>query len=301
MGAGPGRHQPDSRRCQDAVRRSGGEGEGRGQQQVLDGLARLGGAAQLGTVGGEALAQLGLGVRDVGGTEALGDPGGLVEVGVAAVLVEGGAAVDGVCPEEAVDLGDVDPAQQVRVGGGVRRAVGHLAGHPAVDRAHDVDRLLGVLLVTEGRHGEEATGAVEATPHVTAVAGVLRDRPHRRRVQRLQEQGAHAADEHGGVAVHLGDRAAGLEPARAPRVRGSGRGAAHPSGPATRWNRASPSWSRSLITPRPYVDPVTPTVAGSEAAATGGWSRAPGEGSTKPVSQAQTAAVGLRRRSRPRC
>ena len=37
--------------------------------------------------------------------------------------------------QEAVDLGGVHPAEQVRVGGGVRRAVGHRAG----------DRLVGAL------------------------------------------------------------------------------------------------------------------------------------------------------------
>ena len=48
-------------------------------------------------------------------------------------------------PQEAVDLGHVHPAQQVRVGGGVRRAVGQLADDPLVDPADDVDRLLRVL------------------------------------------------------------------------------------------------------------------------------------------------------------
>ena len=63
-----------------------------------------------------------------------GDLGGLRDVLVAAGLVERPLAVDGVGPQEAVDLGDVHPPQQVRVRGGVRRAVRHLADDPLVDR-----------------------------------------------------------------------------------------------------------------------------------------------------------------------
>jgi len=43
---------------------------------------------------------------------------------------------------------------------------------------------------------------------------VLRDRDHRERVQRLQQQRPEAADEHRGVAVHPPDGAVVREPAR---------------------------------------------------------------------------------------
>ena len=139
--------------------------------------------------------------------------------------------------EEAVDLGDVHPLQEVRVGGGVRRPVRHGADDPLVDRADDVDRLLGVLGGAEGRHREEPAGAREPAPDVAAVAGVLSHRRHRLRVERLQQHRPETAHEHRRVAVDARDRAAGLEPARAWRVRWirsrcSGPAARRPAGTA---------------------------------------------------------------------
>ena len=117
-----------------------------------------------------------------------------------------------------MDLGDVHPLEQVRVGGGVRRAVGHGADDALVDGADHVDRLLGVLGRAERGHREEPRRAGEAAPDVAAVAGVLGDGGHRLRVQGLEEDRAEPADVHRRVAVHAGDRAAGGEPARPRRA-----------------------------------------------------------------------------------
>ena len=77
--------------------------------------------------------------------------------------------------------------EQVRVVGVVRRAVGHRAVHAVVDRADDVDRLLGVLGGAERGDREVAAGPGEPAPHVAAVARVLGDRGHRLRLHRLEQ------------------------------------------------------------------------------------------------------------------
>ena len=72
----------------------------------------------------------------------------------------------------------------------------------------------GVPVGAERGDREEAAGARQPAPHVAAVAGVLGDGGHRRRVHGLQQHGPDPADEHRGVAVDAGDRAVGGEPAR---------------------------------------------------------------------------------------
>ena len=162
--------------------------------------------------------ELGLGRRRVEDPEPAGDLGGLGDVLVAAGLVERQPTVGLVGAQEAVDLRDVDPHQQVRVGGGVRRAVVERAGDAVVDRADGVDRLLRVVGGAERGDREEAAGAGEPAPHVAAVARVLGHGGHRRRVQGLEQHRPDAADEHRRVAVHAADRAGGVEPARAGRA-----------------------------------------------------------------------------------
>ena len=103
----------------------------------------------------------------------------------------------------------------MRVGGGVRRPVRHRAGDPLVDprgpRRPPARASSATPNVVTARNG---AGPVQPAPHVAAEARVLRDRAHRDRVQRLEQQRAQPADEHRRVAVHAGDRASGLEPAR---------------------------------------------------------------------------------------
>ena len=190
-------------------------GSSRVQDEEAHRAAGLLGGAQLGAEGVEHRAQLGHGRRRVDHAQLAGDQRRLGDVGVAPGLVEGAGAVRLVRQQEAVDLRRVHPGQQVRVGGGVRRAVGHRAGHPLVDRAHGADRLLGVVDRAEGGDREELAGAGQAPPHVALVARVVGHRLHRRRVHRLQEHRPDAADEHRRVRVHPHDLRVGVEPARA--------------------------------------------------------------------------------------
>ncbi len=216
--AGPRRHQPDRRRHQDAVRRARDERQLGLLDQVRDRVARVVDRPQLGTEALDGGVELGLGGRRVRGAELARHDGRLCDVLVVARLVEGAGAVLPVGEQEALDLGDVHPLQQVGVVRVVRRPVGHRAVDPVVDRAHHVDGLLGVLGGAEGGDREEAAGAGQPTPHVAAVAGVLGDRGHRLRLHRLQQHRPDAPDEHRRVAVHDRDRAALGEPSRAGRA-----------------------------------------------------------------------------------
>ena len=207
-------HQPDRGGHQGAVPGPGGPRQGRVPDQEGDRLASVLGGRQLRPEALERGGQLGLGGGRVEDAELAGDHGRLGDVLVTAGLVERPLAVDLVRQEEALHLGHVHPEQQVRVGGVVRRAVGHRPAHAVVDGPDDVDRLLGVVLGAERGDREEAAGAGEPAPHVAAVAGVLGHRGHRGRVHRLQQDGPDAADEHRGVAVDPGDGAVRGEPAR---------------------------------------------------------------------------------------
>lgn len=80
-----------------------------------------------------------------------------------------------------------------------------------------VDGALRVVGGAERGGREEGARPLQPAPRVTAVVGVLRDRDHGLRVQRLEQQRAKAAGEHRGVAVHPPDRAVSGEPARARR------------------------------------------------------------------------------------
>ena len=80
----------------------------------------------------------------VDGAEGGGDAAALGDVLVASAAVSGVGAVALVGPQEAVDLGEVDPRQQVRVGRRVGAAVRGGADDAAVHGAHDVDLPLGV-------------------------------------------------------------------------------------------------------------------------------------------------------------
>ena len=89
---------------------------------------------QFGSVGRDAVRQLGRGPRRVDDPERLRDTGGVGDVAVAAVGIQGLCAVELVGPQETVDLGDVHPLEQVGIRGGIRCAVRGHAVHAAVER-----------------------------------------------------------------------------------------------------------------------------------------------------------------------
>ncbi len=90
--------------------------------------------------------------------------------------------------QEAVDLGDVDPQQQVGIVGGVGSTVRGDAGHPIVNAAHRLDPPFGRRRVPVGGGPDESTGAMQPTPGVVTVVGVVGDPGHGQRVQCLDEQ-----------------------------------------------------------------------------------------------------------------
>ena len=135
------------------------------------------------------------------------DHGHVGDVVVALGAVERALPEPTVGGEEAVDLRDVDPGQQVGVVGGVAPAVGGDAHHTTVHGPHLGAGRLGLLDRPVGRAGEEVGGALEAAPGVAAEVGVLGHPGHRQGVEALQQHGPDAPDEHGGVGVHLPDRA----------------------------------------------------------------------------------------------
>ena len=221
------------------------------------GLTRCGRRRQLGPVVGHHLVELGDGLGHVGGAERPGHHGGLGDVLVAAGRVQRLGAVAVVGAQEAVDLGHVHPAQQVRVGRGVRTPVGGGAGDAAVDGPHDADGAVGVLDRAERRLGQEGAGALQASPRVAAVAGVLVDGRHRQRVQRLQQQRPDAADEHRRVAVHGADGVVGAEPARTLGDTGCARRRRGPSSPAMREKITAPMRPRTASS-RAHADHCHP-------------------------------------------
>ncbi|MFT5979184.1 MAG: putative PurR-regulated permease PerM [Ilumatobacter sp.] len=108
----------------------------------------------------------------------------------------------------------MDPVQQVRVVRCIGPTVGGCADHTFVHAMHDVDGLLCFRSRAERRRSEEVGGALQSAPWIVAEIGVFRDPCHGERVQRLEQQGAHAANEHRRVRVHAPDWRVIIEPAR---------------------------------------------------------------------------------------
>jgi hypothetical protein len=154
---------------------------------------------------------------EVLGPEGPGAAGPVGDVGIGPVAAEprGQVVADGLLgPEEGVGEGQVHPAEQGGVGGGVGTAVVGGAADPPV-HAPDPRRLpLGEFRGAEGAHGEPARGPGEAGPGVAAVGGVPRHPGHRQRVRALPQECRDPADEGGEVAVDSPDDAVRLEPAR---------------------------------------------------------------------------------------
>ena len=209
---GPAGQQRRGGRREQPVRRPGDDRQRRVEQQEPGRGPGLRGAAQLRPVLPDPVGQLGLGARRVGHAQPGRDPGHVGDVAVPARLVQRMRAEPAVRAQEAVRLGDVHPGQQVRVGRRVRAAVRRDAGHPAVDVLDPIDRFLRVAGPAERGHGQEVAGPLQPPPGITLVPGMGRHRGHGQRVQRLQQQRADAADEHGRVAVHPADRPVRGEP-----------------------------------------------------------------------------------------
>ena len=116
--------------------------------------------------------------------------------------------------EKAVDFCDMDPSKQVRIVGGIRPAVWSATDDTPVHPMHHVDRSLGLGRRTERGGREKVSGSLQPPPRIASIVGVLSDSGHRQRMQRLEQQCSHPADEHRGVTVHPADRSVVVEPPR---------------------------------------------------------------------------------------
>ena len=119
-----------------------------------------------------------------------------MHVAVAITPVEWLLAESSVGIEEAVNLGNVHPAQQVRIVRVIPTTITCDAVDERVHVADAVDRSLCFFGRAERGDGEEVSRALESAPRIVAVIGVLGDPGHGERVQRLNEQCAQPADEH---------------------------------------------------------------------------------------------------------
>ncbi len=161
------------------------------------------------------MCQFTFGAGRIDDAQRLGDAGGVGDVAVAPGLIQRFGAVALMGEQEAVHLGDVHPLQQVRVGRVVVPPVGRRAMDAAMNSADPVHGPLRVVRGAVRRHREERAGALQPSPRVTAVVGMLGDARHRQGMQRLQQQGAQTSHEHRRVAVHPADGPIVGEPARA--------------------------------------------------------------------------------------
>ena len=101
------------------------------------------------------------------------------------------------------------PRAPSAAGAGRRRAYGRPSGavpDPLVDHAHRSTVASASRACAERGDGQEVAGALQPSPRVAPVAGVVGDAGHRQRVHRLQQQCPQPADEHRRIAVHPADR-----------------------------------------------------------------------------------------------
>ena len=214
----PERKLGDRRRRQERVRAAGKQRQRRVPHQETGRFEGLRRRPQLGPVVLKRRGELLLRPWRVGHPQGQRDAGGVGDVTVTADGIERPRAVALVAAEEAVGLGHMDPAKEMRIVRPVRSAVRVGPGYVPMDTPDVVDGALRVLgrAVRGGR--QEGTRPLQPTPRVVAVIGVLRDRDHGPRVQRLEQQREKTADEHRGVPVHAADRPVRREPARSRRV-----------------------------------------------------------------------------------
>ena len=130
--------------------------------------------------------------------------------------------------------------------GAILAAVRSLAVHPAVDTADTIDRALCVGCGAERGDRQKCAGALEASPRITLVIGMLGDAGHRQRMQRLQQQRPQSADKHRGIGVNAADRSVVGEPSRA--------GGGMDPGAVLRAFRAGDHGEKSLA--EAFADPV---------------------------------------------
>jgi hypothetical protein len=107
----------------------------------------------------------------------------IAHVGVACVGGQRRCPVAVVRGEEAVDLGEVDPAEEVRIVRRVRASVIGNALDPLVHPAHDGHGPLGLLRRPERGGGEEVGRALEPPPRIGPVVAELGDTGHGQRVE----------------------------------------------------------------------------------------------------------------------
>lgn len=117
-----------------------------------------------------------------------------------------------VSSQEAVELSDVHPGQEVRVIGRKGPSVRCNTHHALVDAVDDVDGLARFARRPERRRRQEVSSALQAAPRVVAVVGELSDAGHRQGMQRLEQECSHAPDEHRGIGVDAANRSVVVEP-----------------------------------------------------------------------------------------
>jgi len=151
--------------------------------------------------------EFGLRKRGVVDPKGFADDGHVGHILIGLILRQAHLSIALVGGQETVDLGDVDPTEQVRIVGPVQAAVRKYTGHTRVNAPDEVKRI--VCLGGRSKDGvaQEVTGSLQAPERVMVVVTVLSHRVHRIGVQRLKEQGAHTTHEDGRVSVHNANRA----------------------------------------------------------------------------------------------
>ena len=144
---------------------------------------RLASTAELGSERAEVLAELVLGFGWVFNTEGASDDRRLSDVPIAFAPEERLQSEAVVGCEKAVKLGDVDPMQQMGVVRGVGPPVRGRADNTLVNTMNDVDCPLCFGGWTERCRGKKVGGALQPSPRVGPIVGVLCDAGHRKRVQ----------------------------------------------------------------------------------------------------------------------
>jgi predicted PurR-regulated permease PerM len=210
----PRRHERHGSAGDQCVGSPRDERQGRPEEQVPRGGAGLASASEFGPVVGETATKSVLGVGRIDDAERCRHDPRVRDVPVTLVADQRSFAIPVVGGEEAVELSEVHPFQQMRIVGGIGCAAGRGPFDAPVDAAHPIDGSLGLRRRPERGGCEEVGGALQASPRVTAVVGVLGDSGHRQRVQRLEQQRTQSAHEHRCVGVDAPDRRIVGEPSR---------------------------------------------------------------------------------------
>jgi glycosyl transferase family 87 len=179
---GPAGQQPDRAGSQHRVRSPQQSGERSLQEQESGDVAGLGRAGQLRPVSGQPFGELRTGARRVDDAERFGDARRIEDVRIPLGGVEPTRAIALISPQEAVDFGDMNPAEQMRVGSVVRPAVGRHATNPLMNRPDAGDHIFRVSGGTERGDRQKRAGALQPAKRVAAVARVRGHPGHRDRM-----------------------------------------------------------------------------------------------------------------------